>query len=228
MLVSFGEHIYSHDTKSYLTQTSHIKKGILTLKNQYIFRGDCRSVNSEKGGKMKYSTRSSDAVHIMIFIHQHDSSTITSADIAKSIQTNPSCVRQIMAQLKAACILLSSKGQATPQLAKATSEITLPEVYKAVEKEKPLLHLDTHTNPECGVGVNIRLALSDFYAQIQKDSKENLLHKNATKLPKPETDFLPVPGCSLSGYHSSGKIILNTKKKMTMDTPPVMTVTRML
>lgn len=228
MLVSFGEHIYSHDTKSYLTQTSHIKKGILTLKNQYIFRGDCRSVNSEKGGKMKYSTRLSDAVHIMIFIHQHDSNTITSADISKSIQTNPSCVRQIMAQLKAVCILLSSRGQATPQLAKATSEITLPEVYKAVEKEKPLLHLDTHTNPECGVGVNIRLALSDFYVQIQKDSKENLLHKNATKLPKPETDFLPVPGCGLSGYHSSGKIILNTKKKMTMDTPPVMTVTRML
>lgn len=177
---------------------------------------------------MKYSTRSSDAVHIMIFIHQHDSSTITSADIAKSIQTNPSYVRQIMAQLKAACILLSSKGQTTPQLAKATSEITLPEVYKAVEKEKPLLHLDTHTNPECGVGVNIRLALSDFYAQIQKDSKENFLHKNATKLPKPETDFLPVPGRGLSGYHSSGKIILNTKKKMAMDTPPVMTVTRML
>ena len=177
---------------------------------------------------MKYSTRLSDAVHILVFIQQSGSSTVSSSDIAVSICTNPSYVRQIMAKLKAAGLLHSSRGQAAPKLGKLPREITLLEIYKAVEKEKPLLHLDTHTNPECGVGVNIRLALSDFYAQIQKDSKENLLHKNATKLPKPETDFLPVPGCSLSGYHSSGKIILNTKKKMTMDTPPVMTVTRML
>ncbi|MCI8586273.1 MAG: Rrf2 family transcriptional regulator [Lachnospiraceae bacterium] len=35
---------------------------------------------------MKYSTRLSDAVHILVFIHQSDSDTITSADIAKSIQ----------------------------------------------------------------------------------------------------------------------------------------------
>ncbi len=125
---------------------------------------------------MKYSTRLSDAVHILIFIHQSSSPTVTSSDIAVSIRTNPSYVRQIMAQLKAVGLLSSFRGQATPELGKAPGKTTLLEIYKAVEKDKPLLHLDTHTNPECGVGVNIQLALADFYEQIQQDV-ENAMKK---------------------------------------------------
>ena len=52
-------------------------------------------------------------------------------------------------------------------LAKEAGEITLRDVYRAIEGDKPLLHLDTHTNPECGVGVNIQLALQEYYDRIQ-------------------------------------------------------------
>ncbi len=123
---------------------------------------------------MKYSTRLSDAVHILVFIHQSDNATVSSSDIAVSIQTNPSYVRQIMAQLKAAGLLNSSRGQATPELGKPPEKTSLLEIYKAVEKDKPLLHLDTHTNPECGVGVNVQLTLSEYYKQIQKDSEASM------------------------------------------------------
>lgn len=123
---------------------------------------------------MKYSTRLSDAVHILVFIHQSSSSTVSSSEIAVSIQTNPSYVRQIMAQLKAADLISSSRGQATPELGKVPEKTSLLEIYKAVEKEKPLLHLDTHTNPECGVGVNIQLALADYYRQIQNDVENSM------------------------------------------------------
>ena len=123
---------------------------------------------------MKYSTRLSDAVHILVFIHQSSSSTVSSSEIAVSIQTNPSYVRQIMAQLKAAGLISSSRGQATPELEKVPEKTSLLEIYKAVEKEKPLLHLDTHTNPECGVGVNIQLALADYYRQIQNDVENSM------------------------------------------------------
>ena len=45
---------------------------------------------------------------------------------------------------------------------------------------KPLLHLDIHTNPECGVGVNIQLAIGDFYREVQ-DAAEQKMRKITLK-----------------------------------------------
>ena len=61
-----------------------------------------------------------------------------------------------------------------PSLSKPADQITLLDIYKAVEGEKPLLHLDTHTNPDCGVGINIQLSLQGFYNEIQKNAEEKM------------------------------------------------------
>lgn len=123
----------------------------------------------EKGEiSMKYSTRLSDAVHILSWIELNPIDNLSSQSIATSLYTNPSFVRQIMKQLKDASLIISVSGHAKPRLAKHPSEITLLDVYKAVEKDKPLLHLNTHTNPECGVGIHIQLALQEYYDEIQK------------------------------------------------------------
>ena len=53
-------------------------------------------------------------------------------------------------------------------------QITLLDIYKAVEGDKPLLHLDTHTNPDCGVGMNIQLALQDYYHEIQQAAEKKM------------------------------------------------------
>ena len=63
---------------------------------------------------------------------------------------------------------------ARPSLSKPADQITLLDIYKAVEGEKPLLHLDTHTNPDCGVGINIQLSLQGFYNEIQKNTEEKM------------------------------------------------------
>ena len=123
---------------------------------------------------MKYSTKLSDAVHIMAFIAIHQEYDLSSTVIADSIQTNPAFVRQIMMKLKKAGLMSSVNGHAKPSLAKPTEEITLLDIYKAVEGNKPLLHLDTHTNPDCGVGVNIQLALQDYYNEIQKETEKHM------------------------------------------------------
>jgi Rrf2 family protein len=123
---------------------------------------------------MKYSTKLSDAVHIMAFIEINHDFDLSSTAIATSIQTNPAFVRQIMMKLRKAGLMSSVTGHAKPSLAKPAEQITLLEIYKAVEGDKPLLHLDTHTNPECGVGVNIQLALLDYYQEIQKMAEEHM------------------------------------------------------
>ena len=59
-------------------------------------------------------------------------------------------------------------------MGKPAEEITLLDIYKAVEGNKPLLHLDTHTNPECGVGINIQLALQEYYNEIQRGTETHM------------------------------------------------------
>lgn len=123
---------------------------------------------------MKYSTKLSDAVHILAFIAINPDFDLSSTAIATSVRTNPAFVRQIMMNLRKAGLMSSVTGHAKPSLAKPAEQITLLDIYKAVEGDKPLLHLDTHTNPECGVGMNIQLSLQRYYDEIQKTAEDKM------------------------------------------------------
>ena len=123
---------------------------------------------------MKYSTKLSDTVHVMVLIAINQEKSLSSALIAESVHTNPGFVRQLMLKLKKAGLMTSVAGHARPSLSKPADQITLLDIYKAVEGEKPLLHLDTHTNPDCGVGINIQLSLQEFYNEIQKTAEEKM------------------------------------------------------
>ena len=116
---------------------------------------------------MKYSTRLSDAVHILAFIALSPDCDLTSNKLAESIQTNPAYVRQLMSALRTGGLLVSVKGHPRPALAREPEKITLL-------GDKPLLHQDIHTNPACGVGVNIQLVLRDFYLDIQKTAEQRM------------------------------------------------------
>ena len=120
---------------------------------------------------MKYSTKLSDTVHVMVLIAINQEKSLSSASIAESVHTNPGFVRQLMLKLKKAGLMTSVAGHARPSLSKPADQITLLDIYKAVEGEKPLLHLDTHTNPDCGIGINIQLSLQGFYDEIQKTAE---------------------------------------------------------
>ena len=121
---------------------------------------------------MKYPTKLSDAVHILAFVALHPEETLTSEKIAESVQTNPAYVRQLMSALRKGGLLTSVKGHPRPTLTRSPAAITLLDIYRAVEGGKPLLHQDTHTNPACGVGVNIQLALRDCYDIIQQKAED--------------------------------------------------------
>ena len=123
---------------------------------------------------MRYSTRVSDAVHILAFIVLNPKGSLSSSSIAESIHTNPGCVRQLMSSLRRAGLLSSVQGHPTPSLTTSPSAITLLDIYKAVEGTKPLLHLDTHTNPECGVGIYIQLSLQEYFDRIQETAEKEM------------------------------------------------------
>lgn len=124
---------------------------------------------------MKYSTRLSDTLHILVFISSvEDKKMLTSTKIAESVKTNPAYIRQLMAGLKKAGIISNSRGQAQPSLTRSPKQITMLDVYRAVEGSKPLLHLDIDTNPECGLAVNVQFAIADYYQEIQKTAEQKM------------------------------------------------------
>ena len=123
---------------------------------------------------MKYSTRLSDAVHILAFIYLNEEPGLTSSRIAQSIHTNPAVVRKFMSEMKRHGLIVNTQGHPEPQMARDPSEISLLDVYRAVEGSKPLLHLDTHINPECGVGVLIQESLGHFYVEIQSEAERKM------------------------------------------------------
>lgn len=152
---------------------------------------------------MKYSTRLSDAMHILVMIDLYGGDRLSSERIAKSVVMNPSSVRQFMCALRNAGIVESVKGHPKVTLARPASEITMLDVYRAVEGDKPLLHLDTNTNQACGVGMNIPLVLQEYYRKVQDAAEETMsgitlqdvvdsfIARTGGKVPELGKDILP-------------------------------------
>lgn len=121
---------------------------------------------------MAYSTKLSDALHLLVFVATGQGGDLSSEAIARSLAANPSSVRQLMGRLRRAGLITSVPGHARPELARVAEGISMLDVYRAVEGEKPLLHLDTHTNPACGVGVNAQLVIGECFGEIQHAAED--------------------------------------------------------
>lgn len=129
---------------------------------------------------MKVSTRFSDAIHLLSFIDIFNGKIpLTSDNIASSIKTSPVMVRRLMSELKKAGLIETRHGAADPKLARDASEISLLDVYLAIEKDKPLFEIDYNTNLDCPVGGNIQSTLEGYYSQAEIAAKAKL---NQTRL----------------------------------------------
>lgn len=124
---------------------------------------------------MKISTRFSDAIHLLAFVHIYAGKIPLSSDnIAGSIETSPVMVRRLMGDLRKAGLIETTHGTPDPKLAKSADKISLLDVYLAVEKDKPLFEIDHKTNPQCIVGGNIQSTLSQYYGEAEVAAKAKL------------------------------------------------------
>lgn len=124
---------------------------------------------------MKISTRFSDSIHILAFIDiYHGTIPLTSNNIAKSIETSPVVVRRLMSTLNKAGLINTTHGAADPLLAKKPAEISLYDIFLAIEGDTHLFSIDERTNPHCIVGGNIQETLSEYYQQAENAAKAKL------------------------------------------------------
>lgn len=117
---------------------------------------------------MKFSHKLSDAVHLLAYIEIFPDDDLSSRAIARSIVTNPSMVRSLMMDLRKAGLLKTKQGSAEPELAKKPEEISLYDIFAAVDMDHHLLHVDEDTEQQCPVGGNIQGPLAKAYAEVEE------------------------------------------------------------
>lgn len=124
---------------------------------------------------MQISTRFTMAVHILVAIGHFEDQRATSTFLAKSVNANPVVIRRLMGQLKEAGLITVEMGLGGATLARPADEITLLDIYRAVEStEEHLFHFHEDPNPSCPVGRNIHAVLDDELDAAQRALEDRL------------------------------------------------------
>lgn len=115
---------------------------------------------------MSISTRFSVGIHILSLLEVNKEGVNTSEFIAKSVNTNPALIRKITGMLRNAGLVNVRPGIAGATLAKELSDITLLDVYQAVNvvQDKELFGIHDNPNPACPVGRNIQDAIEPIFS----------------------------------------------------------------
>lgn len=124
---------------------------------------------------MQFSSRLPIAVHILLAIVEfEDKEKTTSKFLAGSVNVNPVIIRNTLGQLKAAGLVTVKAGEGGSSLAKEPKDITLMDVFNAVEKDEELFHFHENPNPECPVGKNVHAVLDNKLFAIQEAMREKM------------------------------------------------------
>ncbi|GGE81263.1 Rrf2 family transcriptional regulator [Priestia taiwanensis] len=117
---------------------------------------------------MSISSRFAVGIHILTLIEMNKDGVSSSEVLAGSVNTNPAVIRKIMGMLKKAGLIKVQPGIAGAELAKDLSDITLLDVYKAVNvvKDKELFSIH-ETNPDCTIGRNIQSSIEPLFFSAQ-------------------------------------------------------------
>ncbi|MDB5806815.1 MAG: hypothetical protein JWN73_4137 [Betaproteobacteria bacterium] len=118
---------------------------------------------------MPSSTRFAVAIHALTVLTLLRDRPSRSEDLARSVQTNPAVIRRILGLLADAGIVKTQLGQGGGALlAKEPEEITLREIYRAVEEPHLFALHRSPPYPKCYVGHNITPVLEEEFSRIEQ------------------------------------------------------------
>ncbi|MEI4830037.1 Rrf2 family transcriptional regulator [Bacillus sp. FJAT-53711] len=125
---------------------------------------------------MKISSRFTIAVHILSLLKNNPPSICTSEYMGESVNTNPVIIRKVLSYLKKAGFVQVRRGAGGASLVKDLREITLLDVYRAVDvvEAEKLFHFHEQPNPDCPIGANIQTVLEVILVQAQEAMEQVL------------------------------------------------------
>lgn len=124
---------------------------------------------------MQISIKCSVAVHCLIFIHEAKGiAKVTSNLLAESTGSNPVVIRNILSALKKAGLITVPRGTGGAELCADPSQITLYQIYSALESDGVTSIIGIHPcdGRPCPVAQNIRKVLEPPYHKIEDAVKE--------------------------------------------------------
>ncbi|EEF57784.1 Rrf2 family transcriptional regulator [Pedosphaera parvula] len=126
---------------------------------------------------MAVNTQFSIAVHILAGLGYRCGGNVTSSTLAHSVNTSPSFVRRILAKLSKARLVHTTTGKTGACcLARDPANITLLEVYQAVDAPKAFAIHKYNAQKPCPVSCQIKSSLEGVLHKTQQ-SLENSLAK---------------------------------------------------
>ncbi|MDA2807915.1 Rrf2 family transcriptional regulator [Nocardiopsis suaedae] len=121
------------------------------------------------------SSRSAVAIHALAMLANRREGSLTSAEIADSLESNPVMVRRVLGRLRDADLVWSTEGRGGGwSLARPPRNITLYDAYVAVEEGRIF---SRHTRPPsgaCEVGRNIGDLLDAEFQSAERALEERL------------------------------------------------------
>lgn len=136
---------------------------------------------------MSANSRLTVALHIMSLLARRQlrsADWFTSEQIATSVNTNPVFIRRILGILKKANLVQVRQGghQSGWKLNRSAEDISLLEIFNAVEL-KPLFDLHhSEPNPECAVAKGIQPVLLNLYGDAEMAMKQEFAKRTLADL----------------------------------------------
>ena len=125
------------------------------------------------------NTKFTVAIHTLVVISSLQDDTekhATSDMIAESVNTNPVVIRRLVAKLRKANLVTSQPGVGGGmQLVRAADQISLLDVYEALEENEEVFPLHANQpNEKCTIGGNIQPVLCSIYGGLRDRIKDEL------------------------------------------------------
>lgn len=126
---------------------------------------------------MQISMKCSVAVHCLIFIHEAKGiAKVTSNLLAESTGSNPVVIRNILSALKKAGLITVPRGTGGAELCADPSQITLYQIYSALEPDgmSSIIGIHPCQKRPCPVAQNIHQVLQSPYQKIEDSIQQTM------------------------------------------------------
>ena len=131
----------------------------------------------------KSSSRFVVAVHVLTLLAHEEGRSLTSDYIAGSVNTNPVVIRRVLRLLAKADLVCSAEGAGGgTTLARLAEEITLADVFQAVEQGDLFGVPRKDPNPLCPVGRCVQTILGGHLARFQKAIEQEMKEVTVTDI----------------------------------------------